>query len=194
MTLSYSTRHSVSMDETSNMPCKVRCAVDHVQHKYKWRRFLNLIDHKLRKPSNKPRKMCIKKKKYRPSLRAIWTDPLLFNALVQFCQKSFNSENILFLQSVKNLKRKPIDHLDKAITSIYDSFIQHGAQYQINLSSACFVNIMSKRSALIAFDAAQKYSLFDLCVAEIERLVVTSILSAFYCSSFFCKAAKQIRK
>eukprot|EP01083_Nonionella_stella_P045968 123133_1 len=122
---------------------------------------------------------------WRPSLSTIWNDTFLFDALIKFTERSFSSENILFLQSVENLKRSNADNIDANILSIYDLYIQYGAQYQVNLSYACFMHVMSKRGAFKTLDMNQKYSIFDVCVDEIERLVVTSILSAFYSSSFF---------
>ena len=67
---------------------------------------------------------------------------------MQFTQISFNSENILFLQSVQQLKSKTKD-IDAMISWIFECYIEYGAPHRINLSYACFMNAKQRQNEFI---------------------------------------------
>jgi len=132
-----------------------------------------------------------------PSLQTIYKDALLFNALTKFMRSQYNEENILFLRDVKKINNHKNDDIENRIISIYNRYIKRGAEYQLNLSYGCFMDILSKKSQLIDYDLNQKCQIFDLCVNEIERLISISILPSFYNSSLFinviCKKVEALK-
>jgi len=130
---------------------------------------------------------------WRPSLEIIFKDELLLKTLLIFAKKCYNEENILFLQSVKELNNYKNDQIDDKIISIYDDFIDEYAKYKINLSYKCSIDIISQSAQFTDYDLDKKRAMFAKCVHEIERLILTSILPKFYCSSLFQNIAKKSR-
>eukprot|EP01083_Nonionella_stella_P249108 861706_1 len=130
--------------------------------------------------------------RWRPSLKILYNDSLLLKTLIAFMEKSYNSENILFLLSVKKLQKSLLD-LDTIfnITCIYNTYIIPTSPHQINLSYHSFVNVLSKKDKFNTFDINTKHAIFNECVTEIEQLMVTSILPSFYSSNMFQSVAKQ---
>merc|ERR1719362_1064833 len=122
---------------------------------------------------------------WKPSLQTIFKDKLLLNALTEYMQSQYNEENILFLKSVKEITdhKYKDNKIDAKIISIYKRYIEQNAEYQINLSYHCYTNILSKGTEFVNFSLNEKYQIFDLCVAEIERLIITSILPTFFAST-----------
>eukprot|EP01083_Nonionella_stella_P285587 972167_1 len=127
---------------------------------------------------------------WRPTLPIIYKDELLLNTLTEFMTQSFNEENILFLQSVLALNNVTSKKIDSKIESIYALYINSNAEYQINLSYLCFTDILSKKGVFTAFDRTVKRNIFDLCVHEIERLIISSVLPSFYASKIFQNVAR----
>jgi len=106
-------------------------------------------------------------------------------------RRSFNAENVLFLSAVRALLDIEEEHIDDAIESIYDSFIGLNASSPINLSYERLMHILWLRSQFSSYDLSAKRSLFELCVVEIESLMVSSVLPAFYESADFAAAARK---
>eukprot|EP01083_Nonionella_stella_P034065 93254_1 len=132
---------------------------------------------------------------WRPPLHIIYQDKMLLAALIAYTTTLYNEENILFLQHVDELTStmwtNGIDDIDSKISFIYNTFINHNAEYQINLSSACLCDIMSKRNTYTASDYDEKRSMFDLCARQIKHLIIGSILPSFYRSPIFQRIAAQ---
>lgn len=126
--------------------------------------------------------------RWRPSLRVIYDDAVVLDALTDYMQRSFNAENVLFLRAVRALLDVDAAHIDDAIAAIYDSFIGLSAAYSINLSYECLMQILWLRDQFSSYDLSAKRSLFVVCVSEIEFLMLSSVLPAFYESPDFAAA------
>eukprot|EP01084_Bolivina_argentea_P144619 253686_1 len=145
--------------------------------------------------------------KWRPSLKLICNDTQLVDALTGFMRKRYNEESILFLQAVTKLTNdinnvllfsstvSDPDHtnINNQINDIYSLFIVSGADKQINLSSDCFHNIMSKAETYTEYTMLKKKSLFTMCFAEISHLVSNSTVQYFYHTPEFQSIAKSRR-
>jgi len=129
------------------------------------------------------------KMRWRPSLRLIYDDAVVLEALTEYTQRSFNAENVLFLRAVRALLDVDAAHIDDAIITIYDSFIGLSAISSINLSSECLMHILWLRSQFSSYDLSAKRALFEVCVSEIEFLMLSSVLPAFYESPELAAAA-----
>eukprot|EP01083_Nonionella_stella_P071132 190891_1 len=82
---------------------------------------------------------------WRPSLDMIYTDPLLLCALIAFQERSYNSESILFLQSVHHLNaqidaliesekehKSDESEIDESIYDIFKLYLSRAADYQVS--------------------------------------------------------------
>eukprot|EP01083_Nonionella_stella_P034066 93256_1 len=134
---------------------------------------------------------------WRPPLHTIYQDNVLLDALIIYATNRYCEENILFLQHVDELTSTAwtnsnygIDQIDSKITFIYNTFINPCAEHQINLSSACLCDILSKRNTYTTSNYEQKRSMFDLCAREIKHLTISSILPSFYRSPTFQRIAQ----
>eukprot|EP01084_Bolivina_argentea_P145433 254909_1 len=135
---------------------------------------------------------------WKPSLNTISSDSRLLPALITFMERSYNEESILFLQSVRQLNsqlrqphRNEMD-IDYAIRSIFLRYIAASAEYQINLSYACSQKTtkMCETQSLSTYSMDQKRNIFDAAVAEVNRLMVNSVLGLFYDSREFQSIAQ----
>lgn len=68
---------------------------------------------------------------WKPSLRVIYDDALLLNALVKYMTRSYCAENIEFINSVKELNIKSDDDIDQHIHSIYDNYIGPDSKHPV---------------------------------------------------------------
>eukprot|EP01083_Nonionella_stella_P049048 130822_1 len=124
--------------------------------------------------------------KWHPSLRHIYDDKELLSALTVFMTRQYNEENILFLLSIRALNKTQNEtQINARIRDIYSEYILHDAPKQVNLSYDCFMNVLSLRDSFIQMDVTRKKAIFDFCVLEIEKLILTSILHGFYLSNEF---------
>lgn len=151
-------------------------------------------NHKInnRKRSKSQKSNVQKQIRWRPSLCIIYKDELLLNALIAFCEKRYNAENILFLLAVRHLANDGIDDgdgMNEHIDSIYDLYIVSSAKYKINVSYACYMDVISKISTFRRMTMMEKCQLFNHCVDEIERLMAVSVLPSFYNSKYFQNVA-----
>eukprot|EP01084_Bolivina_argentea_P033693 62307_1 len=107
-------------------------------------------------------------------------------------EKAYNSENIFFILSVRDLQIQFLaNEINNQIVSIYNLFINSNAEYPINISHDCRRDILSKLNIFNNFTIKQKHCMFDLCVTQIETLMITSILPGFYSSKMFYNIAKK---
>eukprot|EP01084_Bolivina_argentea_P317570 550629_1 len=111
----------------------------------------------------------------------------------------YNEENILFLQSVNILKQNindllmfnatnnivKIEKINVEIMYIYNKYITHTAEKQINLSYQCFTNINILQQKFKSFSLNEKANIFDNSVNEIQNLIQNSIIPSFYTSQEF---------
>lgn len=122
---------------------------------------------------------------WKPSLRVIYDDALLLNALVKYMTRAYCAENIEFINCVKALRIKNANTIDPHILCIYNTFIGPTAPRSINLSYDCLMDILSKREQLPSLSVAAKREMFGLCIHEIEKLILSSVLYLFYESDEF---------
>merc|ERR1719273_638720 len=118
-------------------------------------------------------------------------DELMLNALLRFAEKSFNAENILFLLLIKTLRTAESHQINDQIKLIFNHYIKSGAEFQVNISSSCYVHILSQYRQFETFSLAEKRSMFNMCFCEIETLANSSILPSFYWSSAFQQSVKK---
>eukprot|EP01083_Nonionella_stella_P071131 190890_1 len=146
---------------------------------------------------------------WRPSLDMIYTDPLLLCALIAFQERSYNSESILFLQSVHHLNaqidaliesekehKSDESEIDESIYDIFKLYLSRAADYQINVSSECFSNAtaMCHPQFVSTCDTEDKRKIFDQAVSEIEHLMINSVLGLFYESREFQSIARNCKQ
>eukprot|EP01084_Bolivina_argentea_P123007 218008_1 len=146
---------------------------------------------------------------WRPSLDMIYTDPLLLCALIAFQERSYNSESILFLQSVHHLNaqidaliesekehKSDESEIDESIYDIFKLYLSRAADYQINVSSECFSNAtaMCHPQFVSTCDTEDKRKIFDQAVLEIEHLMINSVLGLFYESREFQSIAHNCKQ
>jgi len=127
--------------------------------------------------------------RWRPSLRIIYDDAVVLAALTAYMERSFNAENVSFLIAVRALLDVDEEHIDSAIKSIYDCYIGLDATSPVNLSYETLMQILWQRGQLSTYDVTAKRALFVVCVSEIEQLMLSSVLPAFYESADFAAAA-----
>eukprot|EP01083_Nonionella_stella_P190246 704638_1 len=143
---------------------------------------------------------------WRPSLNDICMDKHLSNALIEFMKRIYCEENILFLRAVQQFKCEIDQYIhfesdsdlkhnqkdtDFQIISIYNTYILSNSQYQVNLSYGNFMDSLKRKEAVSTLTIHQKREIFDNCVDEVERLIMSSVLSPFYDSAEFAVVAQQ---
>lgn len=158
------------------------------------RRRIRSKSHKIRKQSKSKKSVKKTEKKkilWRPSLEIMFKDKLLLNSLIAHSEQQYNSENILFLISIRELINGSNANINDQIESIYNLYIVASAKCKINLSYACYMDAISKISTFRGMTQMEKYKLFDICVKEIERLMLVSVLPSFYNSKCFQGVAEK---
>eukprot|EP01083_Nonionella_stella_P190245 704637_1 len=143
---------------------------------------------------------------WRPSLNDICMDKHLSNALIEFMKRIYCEENILFLRAVQQFKCEIDQYIhfesdsdlkhnqkdtDFQIISIYNTYILSNSQYQVNLSYGNFMDSLKRKEAVSTLTIHQKKEIFDDCVKEIQRLIMSSVLPSFYDSAEFAIIAQQ---
>jgi len=128
--------------------------------------------------------------------------------LIAFMIRCVNSENIFFLQSahllnadIKHLLTLPVspsnslqnDVINADLSEVYHLYIASDAERKINISSACSDSVVvwfQREWSTLPLE--QKGTVFDQCIIEIELLMRTSVISAFYSSDEFEMLAQQM--
>eukprot|EP01083_Nonionella_stella_P106303 306560_1 len=142
------------------------------------------------------------KSQWKPSLDHICNHQRLLSALITFMTRSYNEENIFFLQSVQEFKAKfhgPKSNeiqIDENVQLLFERYIAHSAEYQINLSYSCcqYTTNMCRVQLLSTLSMHQKQVIFDSAVDEVSRLMVDAVLGRFYDSHEFQSVAQCNRK
>jgi CHASE1-domain containing sensor protein len=91
--------------------------------------------------------------------------------LLQFAKKELNDENLLFLDSVTRFKRMPLEQRVDMQKQIYDEFIAHGADRQLNINKDLATNLYIKMGKSLG-----DLNLFD----EVEEFVKRMVVEDFY--------------
>ena len=151
---------------------------------------------------------------WRPLLPEIYAHPPLLIALQAFMERIFCVENLLFLQSARRCHAlmddlleladgdggdlleeahmvRQLKRIDAELASIFDAFIVRNAQFQINVSYDCLRRALAGRQQLRALALEAKRHVLVPCVEEIEKLMLSSVLSPFYESAEFTSLARQ---
>eukprot|EP01083_Nonionella_stella_P076689 209109_1 len=163
---------SIKLRRTISADCKKR----------NWKTLLHL------RSSSSKLQLPNKKTHWKPSIYEICKNIQLLHVLIEFMERSYNEELILFILSIQDLNRLTTDSgLDRQIDLIFNRFISNAAKFQINLSFECLVNVtqMCQPERVKRYSLDEKRQIFKYAVDEVELLMECSVLPLFYISDEF---------